>query len=78
MTTGEIESFAANMADIGPLYPFVGWEMLLVVLTFVFWLGWHVRQYRMEKREYEEDLEQIVNREVFERVFRREETDPGL
>ncbi|MDQ3576415.1 MAG: hypothetical protein M3443_02185, partial [Actinomycetota bacterium] len=39
------------------LYPFAGWEWLLVVLGFVLLLGWHVLQMRDENKEYDEALE---------------------
>ena len=78
MSTGKVESFAESIADIGPLYPFVGWEWLMVIFAVVFWLGWHVRQYRIEKREYEQELDKHVNKAILERVFEREESDPGV
>ena len=30
MNTGEIANWDGNMLDIGPIYPFVGWEGLMV------------------------------------------------
>ena len=57
MSTGNFENFAGTISDIGPLYPFVGSEMMLVIAAVVFWLWWHVSEMRMENREYEEDIE---------------------
>ncbi|MDC0935157.1 hypothetical protein OAS39_02640 [Pirellulales bacterium] len=34
-TTGEVESWAGNPLDIGPMYPFVGWEMPLFVVCVI-------------------------------------------
>lgn len=69
MTTGDFENWAGNIADIGPIYPFVGSEVLLVILAFVFWFGWHVLQTRQENQEHKDsvkhskaELEDIINR----------------
>ena len=32
MSTGNVESWSGNMAEIGPLYPFVGAEFALFVV----------------------------------------------
>ena len=44
MMTGSFTDWAGNIAEIGPIYPFVGTEMLLVVAGVVFWLAWHIFQ----------------------------------
>jgi hypothetical protein len=52
MNTG-VQSFT-DPSSLGPLYPFVGTEVLLVILGLVFWIGWHVIQTRGESKEYKE------------------------
>jgi hypothetical protein len=59
MTTGLVASWSGRILDIGPIYPFVGSEGLLVILGLVFWVGWHIWQTRMETKEFEEDLARI-------------------
>lgn len=54
MITG-LDSFN-NPADIGPLYPFVGTEVILVVIGVVLWLAWHFLQTRQESAEDEEGV----------------------
>ena len=56
MSTGNFTDWTGNMLDIGPLYPFVGSEVLMVVIGFVFVIGWFVLQARVESREIGEDL----------------------
>ena len=51
VSTG-LESFL-DPQDIGPLYPFVGAEVVLVVVAFFGWLAWHFLQARAESREDE-------------------------
>ena len=51
--TGNFGDWNGNILDIGPIYPFVGWETLMVLLLIVFWIGWHVLQIRKEHRDYD-------------------------
>jgi hypothetical protein len=55
MSTG-LDSFS-NPDSIGPLYPFVGWEVPLVAVGVVVWIGWHVVQTRAESRAYRKAVE---------------------
>ena len=59
MTT--IESWAGNIAEIGPIYPFVGSEFLLCAIGFALWIVWFVLQGRMESREYAREIERQEN-----------------
>ncbi len=52
MNTG-LDSFS-NPGDIGPLYPFVGSEVILVVIGVALWILFHVLATREENREWEE------------------------
>jgi hypothetical protein len=72
MRTGEITTWGGTITDIGPMYPFVGWEMVLTLVLLVFWVGWHVLQLRTESREYREDEQKLRNKEVMTRVLDRE------
>lgn len=57
MSTTNVESWtAAPLAEFGPIYPFVGSEGLLVLLLLAAWLGWHVWQIKLERRQEEEQL----------------------
>lgn len=51
-TTG-VESFT-QPDQVGPMYPFVGWEVFLFIVAVVLWVLWHVWQIRSENREYDE------------------------
>lgn len=67
-----IESFAGNMTDIGPMYPFVGSELLLVVVAGAFWIVWHVLQLRAEQREFEEDAARLRKEDGMRKAIERE------
>lgn len=51
MSTG-IEAWK-NLADIGPIYPFVGSEVMWVIIGLVLWIVWHVLQISAEKESHE-------------------------
>ncbi len=59
MSTGNFENWAGAIADIGPIYPFVGWEWLLVVIGVVYWVIWHVRQIRNENQSLADQEQQL-------------------
>lgn len=61
MSTTVVESWAVDLAELGAIYPFVGSEVLLVVLTVIAWIGWHVWQMRHEKEEEEAILNDLRN-----------------
>jgi hypothetical protein len=55
MNTGNIANWDGNITDIGPIYPFVGWEGLMVLICVVFWIGWHILQIRAENKQHDEE-----------------------
>ena len=61
MSTGMIESWGGNIAEMGPMYPFVGAEVLLTVVGLAFWIVFHIMQTRAETRIYEEELRRFGN-----------------
>jgi hypothetical protein len=52
MSTG-LESFASP-SGIGAMYPFVGTEVILVIVGVTIWIGWHIWQIGAENRELAE------------------------
>lgn len=59
MATTEVTSWAVDLSTLGPIYPFVGTEMLWLVLGLAFWIAWHIWQIRSESRVYREDLARL-------------------
>jgi hypothetical protein len=55
MTTGNFADWNGNMFDLGPIYPFVGWEVPMVILLVILWVGWHILQIRMEERQLDHE-----------------------
>ena len=53
MSTIGYESWAVDLAEVGAIYPFQGWETPMVIIGVIFWIGWHVIQHRRETAEFE-------------------------
>lgn len=56
MSTIGYENWAVDLADVGPVYPFQGLELLMVIAGMVFWLGWHIIQARRETKHMEDAM----------------------
>ena len=72
MSTGQIENWTGSMLDIGPLYPFVGTEMLLWIVGMVLWIAWHFLQAKAENQEYEEQMRKYTQGENLQKAMRGE------
>ena len=59
MSTTGIDSWAVDLAEIGAVYPFQGFEWLMALLGVVLWILWHVWQIRFENRTYEEERRKL-------------------
>ena len=59
MNTGMVSNWDGTMFDIGPIYPFVGWEVPMVILGFIFWIGWHYLQMRMENGQLDDEARKL-------------------
>lgn len=66
-TTG-IETWAVDLAEVGPIYPFQGTEVILVIVAVLLWLGWHALQMVSERRENAEKVRLYGDRESLEHV----------
>lgn len=70
MSTIGYESWAVDLANVGAVYPFQGWEGVMVVIGVVFWLGWHRIQYVRES-EHLEKARQMGDKERVEQALDR-------
>ena len=68
-----VESWGGNIAEIGPIYPMVGAEGLLVVIGVVLWIVWHVIQAKRENRDYEEQIRKYGSPESLKRLIAEED-----
>ena len=70
MSTTKVETWAgADLSTLGPIYPFVGTETILVIVGVVFWLAFHFIQAGQEKKELAEDEAAARSPERLQRRF---------
>ena len=67
MSTIGYSNWAVDLADVGAVYPFQGYEGIMVLLGVAFWLLWHVFQLRAEQ----EEIDYEVNHENRDENIRR-------
>lgn len=60
---------AADLSQIGPIYPFVGSEVVLWILGLIFWIWFHWTQFRIEAKEMQDDDAGAKRPELLARVF---------
>lgn len=62
MTTTPIHSWNIPLSEVGPIYPFVGHEMVLVVLAVIAWISFHIWQIRHEHSVLNKQAQDILER----------------
>lgn len=60
MKMSMVESWTGNPAEMGPLYPFVGYEVPLFLLCVALWIGYTVWQMKVERCTYEDEEEDLA------------------
>ncbi len=68
-----VESWGGTITDIGPIYPMVGSEGLLVVIGVALWIVWHVIQAKRENRDYEDQIRKYGSPESLKRLIAEED-----
>jgi hypothetical protein len=68
-----ITSWSGNIADIGPIYPMVGTEGILVIIGLVSWIAWHILQNKMENKQYEEEIKRFGDAESLKKMIDSED-----
>ena len=60
MSTIGYESWAVDLAEVGPVYPFQGAEFLMFIVGLVFWIAFHLLQHRLESEELDREVEVVA------------------
>jgi hypothetical protein len=66
------DTWGGNIAEIGPIYPMVGWEVFWVVLGLAAWIIFHILQIRMEEKEMREHSDAHGDRDSLTEIMARE------
>ena len=68
-----VTSWTGNIADIGPIYPMVGTEGLLVIIGLVTWIVWHIVQTKMENKTYEDEMKRFGDKDSLNKMIGMED-----
>jgi DUF2075 family protein len=71
MSTTGVTTWAVDLAEVGAVYPFQGWEVLMAIVGVVAWLGWHVWCVRWELQYHRERIAKYANSEDMKRAIDR-------
>lgn len=74
MSTGNFQNWDGNIADIGPIYPFVGSEGLMVIICLAFWIVWHILQVRMENAQLDREAAHLRQGDNLAKAMQNEHT----
>jgi hypothetical protein len=72
MSTANFANWDGDLTQVGPIYPFVGSEVLMVIIGVVFWLVWHYLQIRMENQRLEEEAASLRQGNNLEKALQDE------
>jgi hypothetical protein len=72
MSTTGLDSWAVDLADVGPVYPFQGSEVLMVIVGVAIWIIWHIWQVKLENRTFEEDEARLKNNHSMEETIKKQ------
>jgi hypothetical protein len=62
-------TWAVDLANIGPVYPWMGLEVIMVLVAIALWILWHIVQIRGENAEYAEDIKKYGGKESIKKAL---------
>lgn len=68
MSTGVIDSWAVDLANVGPIYPWVGSEGVMFIIALVLWIAWQIWQIKFESDTYREEADKYATPENLKKM----------
>lgn len=62
-------TWAVDLANVGPVYPWIGYEVIMVLVAVALWILWHIVQIRQENKELAEDIRLYGDRESIKKAL---------
>ncbi len=62
-------TWAVDLANVGAVYPWQGYELIMVIVAVALWILWHIIQLREEKAEYAEDIRKYGSKESIKKAL---------
>ena len=61
---GTVDSWAGNPLEVGPMYPWVGFEVGFFLVSLALWIGWMVWLLKTEGAAYLHEVQRLKQRDV--------------
>jgi hypothetical protein len=62
-------TWAVDLANVGAVYPWIGYELIMVLVAVALWILWHILQIRQENADYNEDVRLYGNKESIRKAL---------
>ncbi len=62
-------TWAVDLANVGAVYPWVGAELIMVLVAVALWILWHILQIRQEDQDYAEDIKLYGSKESIRKAL---------
>jgi len=62
-------TWAVDLKDIGAIYPWMGWEVLMVLVGIALWILWHIIQISQENADYTDDIKKYGSKESIKKAL---------
>ncbi len=72
--TGNFANWDGDVSQLGPLYPFVGWEFLFVIVLVVVWAWWQITQVSRENRQLDGEAAAMRQSGALQKAIEEEHT----
>lgn len=64
-----VTTWAVDLANVGPIYPWQGTELIMVIAGVAAWILWHIVQLREEKEEFQKDIAEYGSKEAIKKAL---------
>jgi hypothetical protein len=65
-----LDAWPADPLTLGPIYPWIGLEWIMVLVAVVAWIAWHMWQGRFEDETYAREEKDLTQPGRLDRVMR--------
>lgn len=62
-------TWAVDLANVGAVYPWIGYELIMVLVAVALWILWHILQIRQENADYDEDIRLYGNKDSIRKAL---------
>jgi flagellar biosynthesis regulator FlaF len=62
-------TWAVDLKDVGAVYPWLGWETIMVLVAIALWILWHIIQIRQENADYADDIKKYGSKESIKKAL---------